>query len=296
MSDEQSYSNLIGRIRVGSDRMRISDIRSLSREELTQINDASQKIGDFVANCNLFEICATNHKELIVYYDKVRVEYNITHNIEDSIGTDILIEINRLLMNYLSSFRTMIDHYQTRYTRIDRQGTDQLKSFKSFRSAIYNSSFHYRFFYQLRNYVQHCSLPPCGMNAGFHRDDQGNPVAALSVYFDRDKLLSTFDGWKKIRRDLQSEPSQMEISHYLAPFHREIEKLFSDCTKMELEMVSEAHCFLSDLVAEVEAQMPGATPLIADLSKVSDSGGNLPARYLPMDQLAQIQRTLDTQT
>ena len=94
----------------------------------------------------LYEICDANYKELIAHYEKVGNEYRDTHNMEDPIGGDILTELNRLLMNYLSSFRTMIDHYETHYKRLDRQGSHWLKSFKSYTATIYESSFTYRFF------------------------------------------------------------------------------------------------------------------------------------------------------
>lgn len=145
MSDEHRYS-LAGQSFIASHHSSVKEIRSLGAEEVTQVDNASEQVGDLAINCSLYRICDANYKELIAHYEKVGNEYRDTHNMEDPIGGDILTELNRLLMNYLSSFRTMIDHYETHYKRLDRQGSHWLKSFKSYTATIYESSFTYRFF------------------------------------------------------------------------------------------------------------------------------------------------------
>jgi len=289
MSDEHHYI-LAGEGLIASHHWSVEEIRSLGAKEVAQIDNASEQVGGFAINSSLYEICDANYKELIAHYEKVGNEYRATHNLEGSIGSDILTELNRLLMNYLSSFRTMIDHYETRYKRLDRLGSQWLQLFKSYRSSIYDGSFTYRFFYKLRNYVQHCGLPLGGINADVHRDERGKIVAEFLVYFDRDDLLNAYDDWGRVRKDLQMQPPQMEIREYLTRFHLEVAKLFSYCTKIELKVVSEAHRFLWALIMEVETQMAGATPLIVDLAELSGSGGHLQSRFLPKDQLLQIRR------
>ena len=225
MSDDHYI--LAGAGLIASHHSSVEEIRSLGAEEVAEINNASEQIGDFAINCSLYAICDANYKELIAHYEKVGNEYRATHNLEGSISSDILTELDRLLMNYLSSFRTMIDHYETRYKRLDRLGSQWLQSFKSYKPGIYDGSFAYRFFYQLRNYVQHCGLPLGGINADVHRDERGKIVAEFLVYFDRDDLLNAFDGWGRVRKDLQLQPPQMEIIEYLSQFHLEVAKLFS---------------------------------------------------------------------
>jgi len=205
MSEEHRHT-LAGYSFDASQHRRLEQIRPVGEEELARITSAVKQVGDFAANSSLYEICDANYKELTGHYEKVRSEYQATHNMEDPIGSNILTELNRLLMNYLSSYKSMIDHYQTRYTRLDRQGTKWLQSFKLYTSKHYEFSFAY--FYKLRDYVQHCGLPLGGVNAGFHRDERGGVVTEFSVYFDRDKLLSTSDRWHGVRRDLQAQPQQ----------------------------------------------------------------------------------------
>ena len=108
MSDEHLYS-LAGQSLIASHHHSIDDIRRIGEEESARIDYASKQVGDFVVNRSLYEICDTNYKELVAYYEKVSNEYRATHEMEGSTGTNILIELNRLLMNYLSSFKSMID-------------------------------------------------------------------------------------------------------------------------------------------------------------------------------------------
>lgn len=65
----------------------------------------------------------------------------------------ILINLNRLLLNYLSSYRMMIDHIPM---RLNEEKRTRLKAFIS---EIFDKNFEYRFCDQLRNFAQHKNFP-----------------------------------------------------------------------------------------------------------------------------------------
>jgi hypothetical protein len=138
---------------------RIKQIRALNSEELSEFNAALVEMVEFSSHLALFRILEKNFVELMAAYRVFRDDFMRSREMNPTKNDAILDEINRLLINYLSSFRTVIDHYETRYTRLDRAGSNHLASFKTATSNAFDSSFSYQFIYKLRNYVQHCGLP-----------------------------------------------------------------------------------------------------------------------------------------
>ncbi|HTX89785.1 MAG TPA: hypothetical protein VMC09_01095, partial [Anaerolineales bacterium] len=272
----------------------IQGIRRIDNSEFLRFEAAVGQIADFTIHHALLEICEANFSELMLCYENAQERFRNTHQIDETINDEILNEINRLLINYLSSFRTMIDHYQTRCTRLDRGGSQYLGTFKVSTANIYDASFSYRFIYQLRNYVQHCGLPVGCVGAEVYKNEAGDTVAQLSVYFDRDSLLTRFNKWGKIKNELEAQPARIEISVHLVEFHQRVLELYRALVQMELDIVNGARLYLSGLVSEVHSQLPGARPLIVDFSQVSAAGGNLPARVIPIKELARIQEVEKT--
>lgn len=187
----------------------------------------------------------------------------------------------------------MIDHYQTRYTRLDRDGSQYLESFKTLTGNVYDSSISYRFMYKMRNYVQHCGLPIQSASAKINKDEQGEVVAQLAVYFDRDTLLQRFDKWGKVKQDLEAQPAQIEISVHLVEFHQRVLDIYNGLVKTELTIVKDAHDYLAGLVSAVQNQLPGARPLIVDYSRISSSGGDFPALAIPIKELEIIEQIVN---
>src|SRR5205085_8692409 len=68
-------------------------------------------------------------------------------------------EVNRAIVNYLTSVRLYLDHVQTRVTRYYGPGSIMLTRWRSIASTVHDSSAAYRIIYNLRNYVQHCGMP-----------------------------------------------------------------------------------------------------------------------------------------
>jgi len=282
---EKSKYSLAGQYPTASNQFGIKGIRQISAQEFARFDTAIEEIVDFTINHALFEICETNYRKLIVNYERIKNEFKILHKMDETISDRILNETNRLLMNYLSSFKTMIDHFQTRYTRLDRTGTQYLCAFKTTIEGVYDASFAYRFFSKLRNYVQHYGPPLGGIDAEVHESEGGEIVAQLFVYFDRDALLSKFNKWGKVKKELEFQPNQIEISFHLLAFHLKVQELFNTFSHNELEIVKDARIYLSNLVSEVHSQIPDARPLLVDFSGLSASGGRLQKLVIPIREL-----------
>ena len=287
MDNTPRYS-LAGQIFVAPKHADIRGLRRVEEHELIRFQESIAQITDFATHYALLQICTINFGELMGFYKQVQHEFSKTHKIDETSADQILNEANRFLINYLSSFKTMIDHYQTRYTRLDYSGSQYLANFKALTNNIYDSSFSYRFLYKLRNYVQHCGLPVQSASGQVYQDEKDKVDAQIAIYFDRDSLLERFDGWGKVKQELKAQPTKMEISVHLIEFHQQVLNIYNGLIQTELEIMKEARNYLASLVSEVHKQLPGAKPLIIDFSKVSPTGGSLPILGIPVKELETI--------
>ncbi len=117
-------------------------------------------------------------------------------------------DINRLAMNYLFSFRTYIDHWETYIKRLWKSDYTYLKKFKDVTASEYDNCMGYRITYRLRNYVQHCDIPISRAVGSIIKGGK----AKRKVYVNRSRLINEFKEWKKEEEDyLQKQDEYFEI-------------------------------------------------------------------------------------
>lgn len=104
------------------------------------------------------------------------------------------IEINRKILNYLSSSRTFIDYLSKMFKQ--RKQENKLKDFLS---NIYDNHFSYRFYYKLRNYSQHIGLPLTWFSVNVSELKNNQLIFAYDISF----LLSDYDSWSTVKIDLE---------------------------------------------------------------------------------------------
>jgi hypothetical protein len=83
--------------------------------------------------------------------------------------------------------------------------------FRKRASYHYDTWFSYRFLWQMRNYIQHCGLPLGGIERRLVSDADGKPKTECFVYFDKEKLLSTYGSWGKIQSEIENLPDKIDI-------------------------------------------------------------------------------------
>ena len=172
-------------IRLGPQQIQPTSIREISPSEMLEIRDALGRIGEFENSCNLYEICDSNYESILSFHGQLATNYPPNRNRADEFMKDAAQEMNRLLLNYLSSFKTFLDHLQTRYSRSPLKEHRYLTAFNNICSTCFDMNFHYRFFSKLRDYVQHCGLPVQ------YVEIKENPGRIdISMSFDRDVLLN----------------------------------------------------------------------------------------------------------
>ena len=264
-------------------------IRHVSFDELKRFHIATNQLSDYRNYCVLYEMCDKNYSSIILYLLSMKDEFPKHRHRLHEYSEESLQEIDRLLLNYLSSFRTFLDHLETRYKRLQKQDSSFLDDYKKMVSACYDSSFPYRFFYKLRDYVQHCGMPPTSINIIESPGLDGSIDTIISVRFDRDGLINGYKRWRKIRDELQRQPPYMEFPPYIKALRLEIQRIHVAMSGIELSLASDSWQYLYKLVREVQDKYGAVMPFIG--RKLTQDGGELQLKMedFPLHIMAKFQ-------
>lgn len=272
--------------------LQIDLIRPIIANDMIQVKDAIKRIGDFGSYCGLYEICDKNYYSIVQYYASIVDGFPANRPKTQEYMMNALQEMNRLLMNYLSSFRTYIDHLLTRYRRLQRQGCSHLEAFENIRKACHDGSFYYRFFWKLRNYVQHCGLPLGHINIAESPASDGSIKIDVTIGFERDNLLSDYKDWGNVKTDLRRQPDKMELRPYLDEFRSQIQLIDLVVSSIEVSLAMGSWNFINGLISEVQAKFPDGTPLIGRYEKIETSDTKFYGIEFPFYAMIKLQETV----
>ncbi|MEU1861824.1 hypothetical protein [Streptomyces gardneri] len=134
-----------------------------------------------------------------------------------------------LLDSFLSSFRAFDD--RTCKWLSGRYEPSVLSGFRSSLSHEYDTEFAYRFMYKLRNYSQHCGLPPLSGRSRGWLDRDGKKRREISVTFDAAELLRRFDKWgQPVKSELQEIGGEFSVAEMTV-------RLMSSCTIAQAKLL-----------------------------------------------------------
>ena len=130
----------------------ITSIRTLNDNEFQEYCKASAYLMDFSRNQQLYKMILLNYEDFLNIIIKYSDDYKKDpSNVNLPIMEKIFLDINRYLLNFLSSVRTFLDHTETKLKTVYGSNSVQVNKFKKKCSVEYDSNFSYRFLYKLRN-------------------------------------------------------------------------------------------------------------------------------------------------
>jgi hypothetical protein len=183
----------------------------------------------------------------------------------------MLININRVLLNFLSAFRTLLDHMEYILKKEYGNESENFKKFKKICSEQYDKYFSYRFLYKLRNYAQHCGMPVGSLTI----DSRANNIESkevedyLAVYFDRDTLLNKYDSWGPIKNEIMELPPIIKINPFVDEVMECISRINLTVIEHDLKNVLTSTKYFENLL--IPFKDIDETPAIFD---ITDKDGN----------------------
>lgn len=149
---------------------------------------------------DLFLILEQNYREIIELHNgHFKIFFDQTNNpleLNNNEYTFLKIEVNRIIINYLSSFRMLVDHYDRVLNKQFGKSSNEYKQFIKHLSETYDNYFEYRFVYKLRNFCQHCGLPVTEIIF-----EKNEIYRTIELCFNKTYLLNEYDSWSPILKE-----------------------------------------------------------------------------------------------
>jgi hypothetical protein len=243
---------------------KIEAIRVLTQDEFNIIKGAIKSLGDFDKRQSLYHIFRDNSEELINFSEEGNSQLN-QDQFNEEVAKNTVEAINRRLISYLSSFITFRDNWCKRLKPLNKVEEGKFNLYRLFEDRLdfhWNNSFSYRFFDQLRSYIQHRDLPPVVLKVRVLPQLQQRQ---LSIFLKRDELLKDdkLKKKKKVGEEVENGPELIDLIGNILDFNACVEDLNRICTLIDFYSVAQDWNLLGDMCYEVKEQLPQASPCLA---------------------------------
>lgn len=193
---------------------------ALSSAEEIEVIRAVAKVREFLDDQAAYTTLTRNFEELEKFFQDTDREIAQSTTLRSAWRIDVMmLEVNRLAMNFMSSARSYIDLTDRRM----RDRSEQLQTkYRIWKSEQYDASVAYRIAENLRNVAQHKGLPIRAYRSSSERQANGEIVKSHSIMIDRSSLIND----KKVQGAVRAELAKEEGNIPVAPIFSEyIERL-----------------------------------------------------------------------
>ncbi|MGW7160717.1 hypothetical protein [Paenibacillus taichungensis] len=189
----------------------IDIIKDLASEDVMNLEEHAKNVSLFIKDVSRMKIV---NESFLSYEDSIKKFTNkeVTYNELSKI-------INPSILNYLTSFRSFLDHWDTHLKRVYGEESEFYQKFKEGTAVEYDTYFSYRFIYELRNYTLHIDMPLSSL-AGKLND---NDTISVEIMVNRDKLLNTYKWPKKVK--LVEMPLDFDINKHITQSFQCLERI-----------------------------------------------------------------------
>lgn len=166
-------------------------LRELSKEEYDKITGLSEQIHKYHYHKRRYRELELNLEDFFAKYSHYEA-CAITGKYEDKqdFFELVYVDLNRVLTNFLSSFRLFADNLQIFIRKKYGRESSQAIEFDRILKNEFDSKFEYRLIYALRNYSQHNYFPINLINLETERDQYFRVFKnSFQASFDKTKFL-----------------------------------------------------------------------------------------------------------
>jgi len=186
------------------------DVKELSEDEYNKYSSIIINLMKLENEQGLYKIIVLNYNDFIAKTNLSIKNINLSDMESFSI---FYLDINRHILNVLSSIRTYLDHTETRLKKEFGKNHTITNKFKELVKKAYDENFSYRFLYKLRNYSQHCGLPAGSLKTT--ASNNGGFKEVLTLALVRDDLLNNYDSWSIVKEEIKNKDEEFDIINLL---------------------------------------------------------------------------------
>lgn len=189
----------------------------------------------------IYSLVEDNGKSFLKYMEFVSNNSETKRKKEEC----IVLEGNRLLINYLTSIGMFIDYGKKEMGKA--LGKNAKNEFLKRTNELYDKYISYRFIVLMRNYAVHYSFP-----LHTYTKSLNNP----SGLFANKKTLLKFKEWKHARVDIEKMPDNIKIEPHVIHMQKYIKELFDHCLYVFSGKLIDVIEYANDLVKSANKKRP----------------------------------------
>lgn len=247
----------------------ITEIRDLTEEEYKEYQKASTCLFSFSSDQQLYTIVTLNYDDFLNTIKEYAMRYaENPQNLNFITMERMYLNINRHILNFLSSVRSFIDHNETNLKQQYGDDSEEFKQFQNICRNAYDNNFSYRFLSKLRNYTQHCGMPLGRLTLSSKEDPprSGKIYHSMKAKFNRKELLK-YDSWgKTLKEEISRLPEEFDISPHIITMMKCLEDINISLIDEDLPELFRSAQFIEQLISE--AQGKGGSPCILQIDKI----------------------------
>lgn len=190
---------------VESDPLSLQVVRDLSPEEAVAHQRYTPLVGAALERLVLFKALSLNYNEWKLYIDSLLSAQPLGDE-------DARLNVNRLLLNYLTCAYTIREHFQVSLKHRFRNDPAKLKEYDGFIERLCDGSWATAFFFDFRGYVQHR-----GWGIEHYNRNVKRTAVTLTITCNAETLVTESRDWH--RSKLKGSEGTLEIVPLLAQFH-----------------------------------------------------------------------------
>lgn len=231
---------------------KLDTIREISASQFENLKTDCELINDSHKQLVVFKYLQLNIKEYSEFIKKVSKLYVAQLDIKVLTSESLLLETNRLVLNYTSSFKFFLDNGATYLKRKYGKDSQIVSDYLQLCSKHYDENFAYRFLTNLRDYSMHIGFPLTGLGFKAEKNEK-NPekmVGEIQLNVDINTIKSekkTFRGVHKELIDFTEDIDLRQLFYELFQSILDIQEYIYLVQQEEIEeAINNIHSFVGD--------------------------------------------------
>ncbi|MBS4022539.1 MAG: hypothetical protein KGZ79_08960 [Dethiobacter sp.] len=272
-------------------------IRELAKEEYTTLTNAFYQLNKFAESQQLYQMVKLNYDAIQEALIKYCVQYCQNSVMDWPRIEHMFLDVNRLILNFLSIFRTFLDHSEASIKKGHGKDSNQFRQFKDVCTEFYDNDFSYRFIYKLRNYAQHCGMPVGNLEVSSKliEPDRKETQHSLKVFFNKEELLDRYDSWgKQLTLDIKKLSDNIEITVHINCVMKFIEIINSQIKENVFTDLKIGISFIQRLLQETEVFNGDPCIACVKTDNEDENKTNVKLEWFPLHHIEMLNRVYTT--
>lgn len=265
--------------------------KKLTIKDYKTFNTSISELNNYENLKRLFEMIVLNNNEFIEFTkseSKILLENSLSVSGDKKSYYKHHLNLNRLFLNYLSSFRSFLDHTETSCKRKYGKESNETIEFKKITKTYFDENLCYRFFYKLRNFSQHCGLPIDEFELSATKISENEFRPEYNINFDTKDLLNKYSEWGTVKKDLL-EIDKISIFDLLNNMISVLNSLWSELIKIFNQDIKNAVSFINTNAKFLKTEN-NTVCIFSDI--VTDESGQMKyfqSHQIPFDLIEEIE-------